>query len=111
MADQRLADFTSDDHPKKEQPFVHYCITIVVCEIFNVRHHGYRGMNLKLRPEIHAPEPVGPHRGRPDHTAPGPKKPVKSRTNSHRVVRGPGGAWIPDSDFEYDFSDHSVSDQ
>ena len=31
-----------------------------------------------------------------DRTAPGPKKPDKSRTNSHRAVRGPGGAWIPD---------------
>ena len=30
-----------------------------------------------------------------DRTAPGPKKPEKSRTNSHRVVCGPGGAWIP----------------
>ena len=30
-----------------------------------------------------------------DRTAPGPKKPEKSRTTSHRAVRGPGGAWIP----------------
>ena len=80
-------------------------------------------MNLEhllpfFQPGIHTPEPVcprttphqdrkifrkvGPHRTRiefffekSDRTAPGPKKPQKFRTNSHRAVYGPGGAWIP----------------
>ena len=66
-------------------------------------------MNLEhllpfFQPGIHTPEPVGPrttpHQDRiffekSHRNAPGPKKPQKFRTNSHRAVYGPGGAWIP----------------
>ena len=57
------------------------------------------------RPGIHAPEPVRPRTEnffeKSDRTAPGPKKPQKFRTNSHRAVRGPGDAWILDHDLKW----------
>ena len=35
-----------------------------------------------------------------DRIKPGPIKPEKYCTNSHRAVRGPSGAWIPDYDYQ-----------
>ena len=57
------------------------------CHCFNKRNASGLSKLVSIRDPPGPFFKVGPHRTRTEETQ-------KSRTNSHRAVRGPGGAWI-----------------